>query len=74
MHMSTPCISTGVLKNTKFGDPYSNVSLVMNFFLVIFLLVNYYLVTFGIVTHRQTDRLTDRKPCIRAHCALAQVG
>ena len=46
----------------------------MNFFLVNFFLVNYCLVIFGIVTDRQTDRLTDGKRRIRAHRALAQVG
>ena len=49
----------------KFGDPTSNGSLVINFFLVIFFLVNYYLVTFG--SDRQADRrkaMPRSPPCI----------
>ena len=42
----------------------------MIFYVVIFLVA--FLVTFGI--HVVTDRQTDRKRCIRAHRALAQVG
>ncbi len=51
-------------KFQKVGDPTSNSSVVMNFFLVIFFLVNYYL---GIVTDRQTDRrkaMHKSPPCI----------
>ena len=47
-----------VQRRTKFGDPTSNGSLVMIFFLV-----NYYLVTFGIVTDRR--KLVHKSPpCI----------
>ena len=45
--------------HTKFADPNPYGFKDINFFLVNFFLANYYLVTFGIVTDRQTDRLTD---------------
>ncbi len=36
--------------------------------------VNFYLVRIFVTTDRQTDRQTDTKQCLRAHCAWAQVG
>ncbi len=61
--------------HTKFGDPRSNGSWDMNFFLVTFFLV------FSRTdrqtdrrTDGQTDRQTDRRRRLRAHRAWAQVG